>query len=211
MMFKLLGTAGLYFATKAMRLSRHSRGDSSTLLREGDILGPEDRKLLENLILAGDSHAKALRIAKIFFEVTGTLSWWHHFDTYRYDVFAPSFDSELGFEADAASESTMYTLKKTIENGNLDEITSLFSDKVFPSTVKNFVRRVKRDNLSIAEIRANLPWGFLQTRIGAMSYTAARRIYLDRHTHALQEWRVFCQDMIKQVPYSHLLKLTKEK
>ena len=211
-MIEVLEVAGIYRMTQAMRSSYKSESDSRCH-HEVDI-GPKDMALIKSLIKAGDSHAKAFRLPVIYFKLTAPLSFWHHFDTYRYDVFVPN-DSELEFDFEGCSESTMHTLVREIKaeiKGNAtfasrvsSSFGSRFSNSTYIATIIGFLQAAQECRFDVEIMRDNLPWGFLQSRTGRMSYMAARRIWQDRHNHRLSSWQTFCAELVEQVPYSELL------
>lgn len=222
MKIEILEVSGLIPMVQAMRLSWNSESDSQyngafvsedfTKLSISSRLGEKDVALLKKLIMAGDSHSKAFRLPVAYLKVTGTLSWWRHMDTYRYDVVLPTTDDELGgVDWEGASESTMHTLaRKIIEErirvegkaGLSDEFLALFSNDTLYTSLLDYVGVV--NVYQIECVQASLPGGFLQTRIGRLSYAALRRIYQDRRAHRLSEWREFCEKLV-QLPYSFLI------
>ena len=58
------------------------------------------------------------------------------------------------------------------------------------------------DDTTITEAKANLPGGYLQTRLIMVSYQTLRRIWLQRRAHKLPEWGSFIQAM-HDLPHCH--------
>lgn len=56
----------------------------------------------------------------------------------------------------------------------------------------------------LQKIKSELKEGYEQERIQMFSYQTLRRIYFQRKTHRLPEWRFFC-DWIKQLPFANEL------
>jgi len=87
---QLLDVAGMHHALRAMRLPKHSNGDT-----QGYTLGPSDAKLAKALILAGPDHAKAMRGIIAWFEIKMQVGWMIEFETYRCGVECLSTSSSM--------------------------------------------------------------------------------------------------------------------
>ena len=125
-------------------------------------MSDHDKHLLENLVKAGDEHAKVLRGVVVWFEINAPRYWWAEFDTYR-----------IGREQ-LASESTMHIQGKGLKEEEL------------------------------VKMKSELPEGTMQKRVQMISYQTLRRIWLQRRTHRLPEWREFCS-FLEKLPYSWLI------
>jgi len=136
---------------------------------------------LSRLIAKGDEHAKIMRQVTVHMEITGPRYWWQQFTTY-----------ESGVEG--YSGSTMHTLMKGVCKENfVPEVQEDTSD-----TVDHFINK----DPSLKYAKANLPEGFLQTRLVMCSYQTLRRIWLQRRKHKLGEWHEFIESM-HELPYCH--------
>lgn len=144
-----------------------------------------DLALLLRLTLAGDGHAKALRLPMAFFDMEASISLCIQWDTYR-----------IG-EAHVSS-SRMHSLLA-------NPITpSMFAAPVWPDTIARLEALRKQGQPAFNELLANLPASFRLRRIGCASYQTLRRIYQERKGHKLSEWAPFCA-FIDSLPYPELL------
>lgn len=174
MLIELLGDYGWPMAVAACRLSWQPGGDA---LKPMDA---DDLDLLSRLVKAGDDHAKCLRMVMVWQRVRAPRYWWQEFDTYKVGV-------------TTCSESTMHTLMRR-ELGSLD-----FADGVLQSVISSVNTEIRLGNHGRA--KANLPEGFLQTRISVLNYQVLRTIYKQRRTHKLREWQEYC-DWIETLPHA---------
>lgn len=62
----------------------------------------------------------------------------------------------------------------------------------------------------LVDMKENLSEGFIQKRIWMFSYQTLGRIYRQRHSHRLPQWRMFC-DWILTLPYHELITGAEEK
>lgn len=114
---------------------------------------------------------------------------WSQFDTYRIDM-------------SKQSESTMHTLLKMLRSENLR-----WEDRF--EIVPN--EDTKRDLLTAAACKDKLkakqilPECFIQRRVIKCSYKTLRQIILQREDHELPHWKIFCDEVRKQVDHPELL------
>lgn len=154
----------------------------------------EDKKVavaaLARLVAKGDEHAKLLRQVVAWLEIRAPRYWFQQLATYYAG-------------AEMYSGSTMRTLLR--EKPTLDS---------FVEQVSSHTYRAFRESLvpgHITEAKANLPEGYLQTRLVMCSYQMLRRVWLQRRKHKLGEWHEFieilhelpyCEDLIFVEPYN---------
>jgi hypothetical protein len=182
---EILSVAGVQEALQAMRLSWRSgsKGDSTGLH-----IGPEDRKLALRLLRTRDDHGKWARMVITWIYVNAPRYFWQEMSTYR-----------IG--ADWASSSTMHTLTSEIES---DTYADRFNDAVFFPGV-NSVKTLVSAGHTLHTIKSNLPEGFMQDRIGAVSLQTLRRIYQQRRDHELPEWQQFCDHLRDNHPLAEYI------
>lgn len=90
---------GIDWAMHAMRLPKNSCGD--TYADEEDVwssvpkIGPKDLSLAQNLVRAGDDHAKAIRGIIVYVELELQVGWMIEFETYRHGVECLSTSSTM--------------------------------------------------------------------------------------------------------------------
>ena len=141
-------------------------------------------KVAERLSPKDGGHNKFLESIAVWLDITAPRYWWQQFDTYRVGT-------------SRQSESTMHTWKK------------------FPFAPDMFTRGTSKVVINMLElmrqqrdfdgIKRNLPEGFLQRRIVFTNYKTLRHIINQRSTHKLEEWEIFCKEVMNQVEYPSYL------
>ena len=80
--------------------------------------------------------------------------------------------------------------------------------EVFSEYVDKYRADPSLENLQRA--KANLPEGMCIAAGVATNYAQLKTMYYQRHNHRLIEWRQFCGEFIKQLPYADALGITEE-
>jgi hypothetical protein len=156
----------------------------------------KEQKIDNMLALAGKlaqategSHRKFLRHIQTWWLIEAPRYWWTEFDTYKVGVVRNS-------------GSTMHNLHKE---------PPVFSDFVdgTPPTAVNMFQKVwtewKSGALTLEQVKAALPEGYLQKSVITMNYENIRTIIRDRHNHRLPAWKMFCEQVFSQVNHPNLL------
>ena len=91
----LLEIAGVEHSIRAMRLPKMSTGDSHYVAGGQYKLGPQDARLVGNLIRAGADHAKAMRGIIAYLEIEMQVGFMIEFETYRAGVECLSTSSSM--------------------------------------------------------------------------------------------------------------------
>jgi hypothetical protein len=125
-------------------------------------------------------HNKFLETMVVWLDITAPRYWWQQFDTYRVGM-------------TKQSESTMHTLLRRplrqddfeggIHPGTLSRLNALIAAREF--------EQVKRE----------LPEAFVQRRIVCTNYKTLRNMVVQRATHRLGEWQVFCEALLGQLTH----------
>ena len=157
-------------------------------------IGEADMKLCKNLIKAGSSDRKFMRMIHVQADVTAPLFWWKEADTYKVGTVANSC-------------STMHTLHKrdlTIDDFSHEHLVSASLDclnetiKTINTARQYFVdMKLKGDWWQMIQL---LPSSFNQKRTIDLNYETLFSIYHQRKNHKLDEWREFCKG-IETLPY----------
>ena len=157
-------------------------------------IGEADMKLCKNLIKAGSSDRKFMRMIHVQADVTAPLFWWKEADTYKVGTVANSC-------------STMHTLHKrdlTIDDFSHEHLVSASLDclnetiKTINTARQYFVdMKLKGDWWQMIQL---LPSSFNQKRTIDLNYETLFSIYHQRKNHKLDEWREFCK-WIETLPY----------
>ena len=154
-------------------------------------IGEADMKLCKNLIKAGSSDRKFMRMIHVQFDISAPETFLMQLDTYKVGTVSNS-------------TSKMHTIHK--RNLTVDD----FSHDYTP--VEEFQPIVDRLNeLRSYYIRSKnkaywnalieqLPMSFMQRRTMDMNYETLFNIYHQRKHHKLNDWHTFC-DWIETLPY----------
>lgn len=162
-------------------------------------IGEEDRKLMHKLAKAGNEHAKFRRMLNVTMDITAPLYFWKEFDTYKVGTVANSCSTmhkihSKEFTLDDFSVEHLYT-------NNLEAFGTIIS-------ALNEAREVylktkeKEDWWQMIQL---LPSSYNQRRTVQLNYEVLNHIYHQRKNHKLDEWREFCDYILKTLPYSEEL------
>lgn len=172
------------------------------------IIGEADMKLCKNLIKAGSSDRKFLRMIHVQADVIAPLYWWKQADQYRIGV-------------TTNSTSTMHTIHK--RDLTLDDFSYEHLLKRGIDFLQNLINEINRnrnlytkgfkgvpgdDNYGVIPTDKTLWWqmiqllpsSFNQMRTIDLNYETLFSIYHQRKDHKLDEWREFCK-WIETLPY----------
>ena len=158
-------------------------------------IGKADMKLCKNLIKAGSSDRKFMRMIHVQADVTAPLYLWKEYDTYKVGTVANSC-------------STMHTLHKrdlTIDDFSHEHLDDTFGKTALIETIRviNNARAYYNESKSKEdwyEMIQLLPSSFNQMRTIDLDYETLFSIYHQRKNHKLDEWREFCK-WIETLPY----------
>jgi len=136
-------------------------------------------------------HNKFLESMQVWLLVRFPRHIWQQFDTYRQPL-----DGEDGFQPTGItkqSESTMHTIaSRPLTQDDFDM-------PIMASTLNQLNGLVRRGEF--AQLKNDLPEGFLQTRMVNTNYKTLRHIMRQRHNHKMPHWRQFCIEVISQLEY----------
>ena len=171
-------------------------------------IGEADMKLCKNLIKAGSSDRKFMRMIHVQADVTAPLYWWKEYDTYKVGTVANSC-------------STMHTIHK--RDLTLDDFSHEHLSERGIEFLQNLINEINRNRSLYTEgfkgvpgdndcdvkpfdknywwqIIQLLPSSFNQMRTIDLDYETLFSIYHQRKSHKLTEWRGFC-NWIETLPY----------
>ena len=186
---------GISSAIRGMRnpMSSHSKSDTV-----GDVIGVEDLKLAQKLILAGAEHGKFLRQIHVWADINTTRYIWVEVDTYKYNT--------------KNSESTIHKLfnldcELTLDKFYTDDMSD--SDFEILRTIVDYLNTIRQDWIDsgrkfehVRRAKRLLPETFLQMRTLDTNYAELRNIYFQRRHHRLKaEWGMICS-WIESLPYA---------
>lgn len=207
---------GFEHALRGMRNPKNSwnRGDSylsdfTDDGKNGFVIGSNDMKLAQALILAGGEHSKFMRMIHVAADVDMPRYWWSEEDTYHFNT--------------KNSCSTMHKLLANDEPIMKGLFIYCEEDIDIVDIVIERLEKIRQqykveknyENQTRLLVRAKrlLPEGFLQMRTLDTNYAELRSEYFQRKAHRLkEEWTdTFCK-WIESLPYSaELITLRKVK
>ena len=170
------------------------------------IIGPNDLDLMRRLAAGGPVHAKYRRMITVYVDITAPLYWWKEFDTYKVGTVANSCSTMHKIAAkeftleDFSTEHLYFDelefFKEIIDH--LNECRTLY----LASKKEENARIQKNDWWQMIQL---LPSSYNQKRTVMCNYETLTNIYKSRKDHKLDEWKTFCNDWIKNLPYSDLI------
>lgn len=207
---------GFRMAIKGMRNALNSWSNSDSYItdinnknkgqfREGwgyqpdYIIGENDLKLCKKLIKAGSSDRKFLRMIHVQVDVLAPLYFWKEASTYKVATTMNSC-------------STMHTLHKKeldLDDFSLNHLTSADGTTEMLHIIDFINDQIKSYNKEKeAMFKKNYWWNIIQTlpssynqlRTWDLDYETLLSIYFQRRSHKLDEWKKFC-DWILRLPY----------
>lgn len=160
------------------------------------LLGCNDETLMNQLIKAGPSHRKFMRMIVVYMDILAPLYWWKEFDTYKVGTVSNSC-------------STMHKITAKVferDDFSTDMLTDFDClDSIIASLNKNRDLYLKTmDKKYWWQIIQTLPSSYNQKRTVMLSYEVLHKMYNERNSHKLDEWRSFCKK-IHELPNSWLI------
>ena len=178
---RVLKESGFYEALFGLSLS-FDVISPEVITGESNLLSNEKflkmQKVAQTLAFKQGGHNKFLESIQAWLLIRGSLSFWKQFDTYRVGI-------------TKQSESTMHTLKKR-QLTKQDFTKETF---VFPNI----------KNLSIDEMRDNVPSGFLECRVVNTNYKTLQNIIHQRENHRSKKWNTFIEMLLQQIQHPEFL------
>ena len=158
-------------------------------------IGENDLDLMRRLAKAGSDHRKFLRMLPVMMDVTAPLYWWKEADTYKVGTVANSCSTmhkiaEKEFTLDDFSHEHMSITALWTLNLVIDEL-NMARDRYNASKSKD-------DWWDMIQL---LTTSYNQKRTLFLNYEVLWNIYPARKAHKLDEWREFCQTIVREIPY----------
>lgn len=159
-------------------------------------IGYNDATLMNQLVKAGPSHRKFMRMIVVYMDICAPLYWWKEFDTYK-----------VGSVSNSCS--TMHKITDKVfdrEDFSADMLTDFDClDNIIASLNKNRDLYLKTmDKKYWWNIIQILPSSYNQKRTVMLSYEVLHKMYNERKSHKLYEWISFCKK-IRELPNSWLI------
>ena len=161
-------------------------------------IGEKDMKLCKNLIKAGSSDRKFLRMIHVHADVTAPLYMWKQIDQYRIGVTTNSTSTmhtihAKRFEREDFSIEHLINFKEEHWLVQMDNVIACLN-----VAREKFIET--KDKMYWWQMIQLLPSSFNQMRTIDLNYETLFSIYHQRNGHKLDEWRDFCK-WIETLPY----------
>lgn len=207
------------FTIEGMRNPKNSWTLSdSTYENDKTQLGPNDRKLMFKLAMAGTEHRKYLRMLPVYARITAPLYWWKEFDTYKVGTVSNSCSTmhKLADKEFVISDFSM----EHLDGESLPLVETDINDKPYTISwsaydhlsitceILNHYRTLYLETKDMKywwQMIQLLPSSYNQTRNIMMNYEVLANIYRQRRFHKLTEWVDFCLWIENDVPYSNII------
>lgn len=177
------------------------------------IIGKNDLKLAQKLILAGTDHSKFLRQIFVSVDITAPIYLWKELDTYKVGTVSNSTSTmhKLASSPIQASDFSFEAVNDVIaEENSTKEITKFIRGSGQYHAIINMCETLREKYNKTGDMKywkaliQILPQGYNQTRTWTANYAVLRNIYFSRRYHKLSEWHQFCE-WIEELKYGKQL------
>jgi hypothetical protein len=205
-------------AFRGMRAPMSSwKKSDSIFTNDKTIIGDNDLRLAQQLIRAGNEHAKFMRQIFVSVDITAPIYWWKEMDTYKVSTVSNSTSTmhKLTSKPITIDDFSFDNLEIIVEDDSYTIETSegeLLVDGLVSWKFKDYIESViemceilrqkfidTNDKRYWRALIQLLPESYNQTRTWTANYAILRNIYFQRKNHKLVEWHQFC-DWIKFLP-----------
>jgi len=177
-------------------------------------VGPKDKKLAENLILAGTDHGKWLRQVQLSFLLTAPMTAWWDIDTYKV---ATVKNSTSRMHKIASRPLTMDDFsyddsKENVISNAYREVTLLHLNNLIKEFNSLPIDSEEREDI-FRKIIQDLPQSFNFTSSYTCSAQTARAFYFARRNHKQKELRdlaIFFEALPYEEEVSHFITLERK-
>ena len=182
-------------------------------LNENDIyeyeIGPNDHDLMMRLVMAGDEHAKFMRMIHVSMDILAPLYWWKQADTYKVGFITNSCSTMHCVHKHAFSHDD-FSCEQLLDEPVIDRDGRLVSSQASLNLTIDILNAYRKSFIDTKDKRywwqmiQLLPDSYNQLRTCDTNYATLRKMYHQRKGHKLDEWHEFC-DWIRELPYSELI------
>lgn len=174
-------------------------------------VGERNKDLMKRLRNAGTDHRKFMRMITVYMDITAPLYWWKEFDTYKVGTVANSCSTmhkihakEFTFD-DFSHEHLIdnKTIKISSDGYELSSLGLLGDIIGMLNTYRDLYLETK-DKKYWWQMIQLLPCSYNQKRTVMLNYEVLANIYKSRKNHKLDEWRIFCEEIMK-LPHADLI------
>lgn len=209
-------------AIRGMRNPMNSWDRSDTTYHPSGFpeIGPNDLKLMKDLIEGGPVHAKFRRMIICYVDVNAPLYWWKEYDTYKVGTVANSCSTmhkiqakeftmdDFSFEHLLPNENE---LCKDIKIPDEEKYTEFGPEYLMRNYLIPMLNKCRdkynetKDKTYWWQMIQLLPSAYNQKRTLELSYEVLANIYKWRVNHKQDEWRTFCKWIEDDLPYSEII------
>lgn len=189
---------GIEGAIRGMRNPKNSWSLSDS---DGEFLGENDMRLCTRLSRAGTEHRKFMRMIHVQMDVVAPLYWWKEFDTYKVGTVSNSCSTmhKLASKPITLKDFSIDDFEGEFKGGNLS-LSDCFENVVADCEMYRQKYLETEDKRYWKAMIQLLPCSYNQRRTIDFNYEVALNILHQRQSHKLDEWRKFCDELLK-LPY----------
>lgn len=167
------------------------------------VIGESDMRLAQSLILAGNEHAKFMRMIHVCVDVDMPRYFWSEADTYHFGTKnSCSTMHKLLNNTTPITTSLFMTCAEDIDWWR-DTISRLEKMRLEYKKIQQTTKNKRQLDRLLIRAKRMLPEGFLQMRTWDTNYAELRNMYFQRRHHRLKaEWTdTFCK-WVESLPYA---------
>lgn len=159
-------------------------------------VGENDLKLMKSLSIAGNDHAKFLRMINVTCDITAPLYWWKEFDTYKVGTVANS----------CSTMHKIHAKEFTLDDFSCEHLSDFNRNVVLEGVVIKQLNKEReyfldsKDKDEWWQMIQLLPSSYNQKRTVQLNYQVLKSMYFARRNHKLDEWHTLCEWM-ETLPY----------
>ena len=172
-------------------------------------IGPNDHDLMMRLVMAGDEHAKFMRMIHVSMDILAPLYWWKQADTYKVGFITNSCSTMHCIHKREFSHDD-FSCEQLLDEPVIDRDGRLVSSQASLNLTIDILNAYRKSFIDTKDKRywwqmiQLLPDSHNQLRTCDTNYATLRKMYHQRKGHKLDEWHEFC-DWIRELPYSELI------
>ena len=169
-------------------------------------IGKKDMELAQNLLRAGDSDSKFMRMIHVGVDTDMPRYWWSEADTYHFNTKNSCSTMHKLLNRNTPITSDMFVTCEEDEDLLVGIVARLEKLRKEYKHIQSTTKDSKEMNRLLVRAKRLLPEGFLQMRTLDTNYAELRNMYFQRRYHRLKdEWvDTFCE-WIKTLPYAEEL------
>lgn len=171
-----------------------------------DIIGKDDMKLAQTLLLSGNEHSKFMRMIHVSVDTDMPRYWWSEADTYHFNTKNSCSTMHKLLNRNTPITLDMFVICQEDMDWWNDTINKLELMRQKYKEIQATTKNSNDMNRLLVRAKRMLPEGFLQMRTWDTNYAELRNMYFQRRYHRLkEEWiDAFCK-WVESLPYAEEL------